>query len=78
MKFLYVLLAIIGAALGEIAKFQKCPESPDSVCTVSEVRLTPCPNPKRCKMTAGTQSSISFDYTPILNGEAASRIVLGE
>ncbi|CAG4953433.1 unnamed protein product [Colias eurytheme] len=69
-----VLLALLGLAAAEIAEFKKCTESPEDVCVINEVRITPCKKPSSCKLKLGTVSTISFDMTP---GFSATKLKTG-
>ncbi|XP_072929952.1 MD-2-related lipid-recognition protein-like [Epargyreus clarus] len=55
------------AATAEVANHEPCNDlSPDALnsCTVSQVRITPCANPKDCRLVKGTTAFIDFDFTP--------------
>ncbi|XP_038212978.1 MD-2-related lipid-recognition protein-like [Zerene cesonia] len=73
VKYL-VFLALFAFAAGDLADFKKCSESPDDMCVINEVRVTPCKKASSCRLKLGTISSISFDMTP---GFSASKLKTG-
>ncbi|CAG5023501.1 unnamed protein product [Parnassius apollo] len=56
--------SLLAVVLGEVAVFKKCESASDDICTVSEVRITPCKGNKICKLNKGEEYSISFDFEP--------------
>ncbi|CAK1582476.1 unnamed protein product [Parnassius mnemosyne] len=56
--------SLLAVVLGEVAVFKKCEPAADDICTISEVRITPCKSDKVCKLKKGELHSISFDFVP--------------
>ncbi|XP_047533905.1 MD-2-related lipid-recognition protein-like [Vanessa atalanta] len=59
---IFALLSTISVVLANVANFKKCDEV--SMCDISEVRIEPCSNPKKCLLKKGATSTISIDFTP--------------
>ncbi|XP_068630263.1 MD-2-related lipid-recognition protein-like [Battus philenor] len=60
----FLLLSFLAVAFGTVVEFNKCENVPEDICTVSEVRISPCTNGKSCKLRKGKVHTISFDFVP--------------
>ena len=68
------LVALLAIASAEVVKFESCDanldedaELPERNCTVTALRVTPCPESaedKPCKIKRGNSVQLSVDFTP--------------
>ncbi|XP_050344600.1 uncharacterized protein LOC126769725 [Nymphalis io] len=59
---IFAVLSALNFVFANVAVFKKCDEV--TMCDISEVRIDPCTNPKKCSLKKGSTSTISFDFTP--------------
>ncbi|CAB3240743.1 unnamed protein product [Arctia plantaginis] len=67
--------ALCTSAFATVINIRPCEEVTQDVCTVSEARITPCTNVKRCTVKKNNNVAISFDFTPNFSISKAKTMV---
>nr|QJI08242.1 Niemann Pick type C [Histia rhodope] len=58
-----IALLLLGVATAKLVKFTPCLNAQE-LCTVSDVDITPCQSPSRCRLEKNQTTNLSFDFTP--------------